>query len=108
MDKDKVIITTKDKPIVLIVLAALFYTIAILLIGVLFYNIQFSLEEPIIKEKIHLLELIVIFIFGGLSFSQKRTMFFDLKKNKFKSQLSVGPFKIGKWQDLPLLNYISV
>ncbi len=35
-------------------------------------------------------------------------MFFDLEKNKFKDQFSIGSFKIGKWQDLPPLNYISV
>lgn len=106
--KDIVIISTKDKPIVLTILAALFYTVAIILIGISFYNIQFSLDESVIKERINLFVLIVVFIFGGISFSQKRTMFFDLKKRKFKSQLSVGPIKIGKWQDLPPLNYISV
>ncbi len=35
-------------------------------------------------------------------------MFFDLENKKFKDQFSVGPFKVGKWQDLPTLNYISL
>ena len=108
MEKDTVIISTKDKPIILVILAAIFYTIALFLIGLSFYDIQFSLDESVMKRRIYLLNLIVVFILGGVSFSQKRTMFFDLKNKKFKDQLSVGPFKIGKWQDLPPLNYISV
>ena len=108
MEKDTVIISTKDKPIILVILAAIFYTIALFLIGLSFYDIQFSLDESVMKRRIYLLNLIVVFILGGISFSQKRTMFFDLKNKKFKSQLSVGPFKIGKWQNLPPLNYISV
>ena len=35
-------------------------------------------------------------------------MLFDLENKKFKDQFSVGPFKVGKWQDLPPLNYVSV
>ncbi len=108
MIKDIVIISTKDKSIVFTVLAALFFTIAIILIGKSFYNMQFSLDESIMKQRITLFELIAVFVFGGISFSQKRTMFFDLKNRKFKSQLSVGPIKIGKWQELPPLKYISV
>ena len=108
MEKKIVITPSKDKPIVLIILAALFFTIAIFFVFKSFANIEFSLEESVIEERIGMLELIAIFAFGGISFSQKRTLFFDLKKEKFKSQLSVGPFKIGEWQDLPSLNYISV
>lgn len=73
-----------------------------------FSNIEFSLDESIIKRRIGFLELIAAFVLGGISFSQKRTLFFDLERKKFKSQLSVGPFKIGDWQSLPPLNYISV
>ena len=35
-------------------------------------------------------------------------MYFDLDRRKFKSELSVGFIKSGKWQDLPPLNYISI
>lgn len=44
----------------------------------------------------------------GLKFSAKNTMFFDLKNRKFKDQIQVGPFKVGKWKDLPKLDYISI
>jgi len=108
VEKNLVIISTKDKPIWQIVLAAIFFTIAIFLIGLSFYNIQFSLDESLIKKRISLLELIAVFTLGGISFSVKNSMFFDLEKKKFKDQFSVGPFKIGKWQDLPPLNYVSV
>jgi len=103
-----VIISSKDRPIWQMVLAALFFTIAIFLIGLSFYNIQFSLDESIMKKRIYLLESIALFSIGGISFSQKNTLFFDLESKKFKDQFSVGLFKIGKWQDLPSLKYISV
>ncbi len=108
MKKEIVIISSKDKPIILLILAALFFTIAIFFVVKSFSNIEFSMEESVIEGRIGMLELIAIFTFGGISFSQKRTLFFDLENKKFKSQLSVGPFKIGEWQDLPSLNYISV
>lgn len=108
MDNKIIIIPSKDKPIVLVILAALFFTLAFYLAFKSFSNIEFSLDESIIKRRIGFLELIAAFVLGGISFSQKCTLFFDLERKKFKSQLSVGPFKIGDWQSLPPLNYISV
>ena len=108
MEKNIVIISTKDKPIILVVLAAMFYTIAIFLVGLSFYNIQFSLDESIIKERISILELIAIFTLGGISFSVKNTKFFNLEEKKYKNQYSVGPFKVGKWKALPKLDYVSI
>ena len=103
-----VIISTKDKPIWQIVLAALFFTIAIFLLISFFYFFQYNSFEDLIKDITSLLFTVLIFVFGGISFSQKRTMFFDLEKKKFKDQFSIGSLKIGRWQDLPPLNYISV
>ncbi len=103
-----VIVSTKDKPLLFVVLAGLFFIIAVYLIGLSFYNLQFSLEPNLIQHRVSLIIIIILFIIAGVSLSQKNTMFFDLTNKKFKDQFSVGPFKVGSWQDLPPLNYISI
>ena len=108
MKNNMVIISTKDKPIWQIVLAALFFTVAIYLVGLFFYSFTFEINEERLNRTLKILPSILIFTLGGISFSQKHTMLFDLENKRFKGQFSVGPFKVGKWQDLPSLDYVSV
>jgi len=73
-----------------------------------FYYDQFTLEESLITGRAILFGLIAFSLAVGIRFSQKRTLFFDLEEERYKNQISVGPFKKGKWQYLPSLKYISV
>ena len=108
MNDALIVITDRDKPILLLILAALFFSCAVLLLGFFIYFFEFTSLENLIEDIASLLISVSIFIFGGISFSGKNRMYFDLEKNKFKNEFSVGLIKTGKWQDLPPLNYVSV
>ena len=108
VDNHVIKIETKDKPILLQIIAALFFSISIYILGLYIYRFEYISYENFAKNIAALLHVIPLLIFGGISFSGKRTMYFDLENKKFKNELSVGPIKNGIWQDLPTLHYISV
>jgi len=70
-----VIIPSKEKSIVLLILAAMFYTVAFFLVGLSFYYDQFKLEESLITGRAILFGLIAFSMVAGIRLSQKRTLF---------------------------------
>ena len=108
MEKESVIISEGNRPLWQIILAAFFFTCSFVAFGYFFYYFKFSVKDKVVEVYPGLLELAGMCFFGGIGFSVKSTKYFDLVGNKYKNVLSIGPFKDGKWTDLPQMEYVSV
>lgn len=44
----------------------------------------------------------------GILFSSVKSVFFDLENQKYKEEYKVGPVGLGRWKELPKIEYVSV
>jgi hypothetical protein len=108
MEKESVIISEGERPIWQILIAALFFTFSIFLIFYFFYTFKSSIENGATKRPAAFIEASIYCFFFGVGFSSNNTKFFNLEYKKYKNQYSVEPIKVGRWKELPLLEYVSV
>jgi hypothetical protein len=90
------------------VIAAIFYTGIIYVLFIFFVTLKFSGKTDDLKSSLSILELLIFLVPGALSFSVVRNFLFDLEHKKFKIEYCVGPIRVGKWKDLPNIEYVSV
>jgi len=90
------------------VIAAVFYTAIIYILFIFFATLKFSGKTDDLKSSLSILELLIFLVPGALSFSVVRNFLFDLEQKKFKIEYCVGPIRVGKWEDLPKIEYVSV
>lgn len=108
MQKSNLIISEGNRPLWQRILAALFYTLSIMLLYAFFMNVELSFATKNVKGGLGLIEA-AIFVFGlALSFSVIKDVFFNIDTKQYKIQYSAGPFKVGKWKPLPNIEYVSV
>lgn len=91
-------------------IAALFYTATLVLIVVFFFLLfKIDFYNPDQANAIpDCIYLMTFFFLGGLNFSTVTSIFFDLEKEKMKTEYSVGPFKVNRFSPIPELKYVSV
>jgi hypothetical protein len=108
--KDKnVIISEGHRPFWQIILATLFYTLAILLLAIFFFGYEAFLNRTgNAKGDFSLLYIGFMCISQGILFSVVKNIHFDLGLKKVKEEHQVGPIKIGKWKNLPEIKYVSI
>lgn len=91
-----------------LVLASICFTLAIILLA------MFLFEYDPFPKKGHTsksgLNFYVFFylLAQGIFFSKVKNIHFRLEENKYKEEYCVGPFRLGKWKDLPKTEYVSV
>lgn len=105
---DNVIISEGRRPFWQTIIAALFYTatVGLFLIAVISLLLDFSMES--FKGIIAIISLSIITFGYALKFSTINNVYSDLENRKYKKEIVVGPFKTGKWIELPEIDYISV
>ena len=90
------------------IIAALLYTITLVLLFLFFTNFQFTLDTKILKGSLGLLEISIFTFLNALAFSVVRDFVFDLENGRFKILYCVGPIEVGSWRKLPEIEYVSV
>ncbi|MFL9837601.1 hypothetical protein ABS768_08835 [Flavobacterium sp. ST-75] len=105
---DNVIISEGRRPFWQTIIAALFYTVTagLLLMAVIAFFLELSMET--LKGIIGIVSLSIVTFAYALKFSAINNVYFDLENRKYKKEIVVGPFKTGKWIELPEIDYISV
>jgi len=106
---EEILISENEKPIWQLVVASFLYATlfyAIFRIGFLFYTNGFT--ENIYHLAIGVFEMSGFILVSAFGFSVRTLYLFDFKNNKYKKIYRVGFIKIGFWQKLPKLDYISV
>lgn len=108
--KDKnVIISEGYRPFWQIILAALCYTLAVLLLAMFFFGYEpFSENTSKGTRNFGLLYIGMLCISQGILFSVVKHIHFDLGQKKIKEEYQVGPIKVGKWMNLPEIQYVSI
>jgi hypothetical protein len=106
---NKYFFTEGKKPLWQIILAALFYTSFLIVFISIFIEIPIEQFKHLhyLKPKGYAFFLSQTLILG-LNFSIVKNIYFDLDIKKFKKEYSVGIIKIGKWKDLPEIDYVSL
>jgi len=106
--KKNVIISEGSRPFWQLIIAAFFYTVAIYFLYLFFSTIDLYAKSKAVKSSFSALEAGILAFMAGMGFSSTKDYYFDFKNNRFKPVFRVGPIKIGKWQALKKLEYISI
>jgi hypothetical protein len=104
--KDEVIISQGKRSLWHNIIAAFFYALGI--IAVYFFFFGFESSIPILGRKFDAFELILYSFVIAFYFSVVKSYHFDFTNNLYKKQQAFLWFKLGKWNPLPELEYISV
>lgn len=106
--RKNVIISEGNRPWWQLIIAASLYTAIFYLLFLFFSTIKFSGKTNDLKGSLSIIELIIFLLPTALAFSVVRDFLFDLEKKKYKVEYCIGPFHIGKWTELPEIEYVSV
>ena len=96
-----IIISEKPRPIWQRIVAGISY--ALMVFGVYKYEGKQSFKAFTSSFNCAVFMLII-----GLRFSVITSIWFDMKGSRYKKEYRVGPVKIGKWEQLPNVEYVSV
>ena len=104
--KSEIIISESNRPIWQIPIAALFFSLATLIILSALYKIEFTEKELIlflnqIKPSLFLISL-------GIGFTLTKSIHIDTENSKFRPTYNIGPIKFGQWQQIENYEYVSV
>lgn len=108
MANQNIIITSGNRPLWQLVIAAIHYTAIITLLLFYFKAFEFSFDIKVLKNGVHIIEIIAFILPSALAFSVVKDVLFDLNDKKYKVQYCVGPIKYGNWRKLPAIEYVSV
>ena len=104
----QIIISQEKRSITHLVFAAFFYTVTIFLIGWFLWEFKLSLERNYALREVNKLEIAIFSLSAAIYYSVIHTFYFDFDKKLFKKERKYVFVKLGKWQELPALEYISV
>ena len=104
--KPNIIISESDRPIWQIPIAALFFTLATVVLIITIYTIKFTEKGAILT--LESLNSVFILIMAGASFCIKKSIHIDIENSRFKSTIGLGFLKLGKWQTIKNYQYVSV
>ncbi|WP_430411426.1 hypothetical protein [Kordia sp.] len=106
--KDEVIISQGKRSLWHNSIAAFLYTVVIGCILLFFFGLEFSFDRKYVIRQMDYLQLGSLALFAAFYYSVIQAYYFDFKNNLFKHERSFLWFKLGKWNPLPELEYISV
>ncbi|QHI37900.1 hypothetical protein IMCC3317_32830 [Kordia antarctica] len=108
MKKEEVIISQGNRPFWHNIMAAFFYTVAVFCVIFFFFNFEFSLNSEYAVRQLDYIDIGAFALSGAFYFSLIQTYYFDFKKKMYKHESAYLIFRLGKWKEMPLLEYISV
>ena len=106
--KEQIIIAQEKRSITHTLFAAFFYSVTIFLMALFIWEFKLSLERDYAASEMNKLEIAGFSLSAAIYFSVLHTFYFDFDKKRFKKERKYVFVKLGKWQELPELEYISV
>lgn len=103
-----IIITEKNRPLWQKVLATLSYALMFMFIGLMLFALYYFQGRDAFKAFISSFNFAFFMLIIGLRFSVITSIWFDIKGRRYKKEYRVGPVRVGKWEQLPDIEYISV
>ncbi|GGD18849.1 hypothetical protein [Hyunsoonleella pacifica] len=104
--KDNLIVSENQRPLWQRILAALFFTVAIALLGYILYNANWT--DKNLKSIGHNFNIVIYLIVAGISFSFQKSVYINVEKSKFRATFEIGPIKLGQWKTINNYEYVSI
>ena len=104
--KSNIIISESDRPIWQIPIAALFFSVATIIILIALYKIEFT-EKGLILF-LNRIKPSILFVAIGIGFTLTKSIHIDIENSKFRPTYNIGPLKFGQWQKIENYEYVSV
>lgn len=104
--KSDIIVSGSKRSLLQTLIAALLYTLALVLIIVSITSGDFSKEH--LRAMIHDSKIITMLIVFAVGFSSIKRIYIDLENSKFRPTFEVLFLKFGKWQTITNYEYVSV
>ena len=104
----EIVIKQASRPIGQLFFASIFYTLGILLIYKYVIAVSENMDPKYVKGAGGLLYLSAMFFVFAIKLSSVKTVFLNLKKEKLRTNLSIGFVSINYHSNIPDLDYISV
>lgn len=105
----ELVVSEKRRPIWMLVLASIFFTISIC---VVIYSVktiwEVGFDRLSVKFPANMIKLIVFSAGFGVTFSITKTVLIDVDKNKLISRYFIGPFYKDVLSVIPNLEYVSI
>jgi len=106
--KNDNIISERKRPVWQTVLAFLSFTIMFLFLALMVYGIYTYTGKQQFKAFVSSFNCALFMMALGLRFSVITSVWFDMKGRRYKREYKVGPVRVGKWKELPDIEYVSV
>lgn len=107
-NQENIIISEGSRPFGQTLLAAIFYTVTIAVVLYMIIIPCLALTEASVMVSINIIPFAILTFGFALRFSVINNIYFDIEKRLYKKEYAVGPVKVGKWEHLPNIEYISV
>ncbi|MCK0188726.1 hypothetical protein [Arenibacter sp. F20364] len=109
MEDKKIIISEGVRPLWQTLIAATFFTLAVIMLGMFFFGYEpFPVDGISNKGNFGVFYIATACTVQGILFSSVKSILFDIRKNRFKKEYGVGPLRLGRWKKLPKIEYVSV
>jgi hypothetical protein len=103
-----IIITEKERPSWQNVVAGFCYLLMFLFLALMVYGIYKYEGNQSFKAFVSSFNCALFMLVLGLRFSVITSIYFDMAVSRYKKEYKVGPVRVGKWQQLPNIDYVSV
>ena len=103
-----IIISEKERPFWQKVLAILAYVFMFLFISLMLFGLYYYPGRQAFKAFVSSFNFAFFMLIIGLRFSVVTSIYFDMRGRRYKKEYRVGPVRVGKWEQLPDIEYVSV
>ncbi len=93
MEKKNVIISEGERPFWQLIIAAIFYTVALYFLYLFFSTIDLYEKYKVVENSVSALEGAILSFMGGMGFSGTKDYYFDFNENRYKPVFRVDQSK---------------
>ena len=106
--KKDIIISESERPFWQTIIAGLSYVLMFLFIALMVFGVYQYEGSQGFKAFTSAFNCAVFMLISGLRFSVITSVCFDIKGSRYKKEYRVGRVRVGRWEHLPDIEYVSV
>lgn len=103
-----IIISERERPVWQSIVAVVCYVLMFLFLGLMVFGVYQYEGKRSFKAFTSSFNCAVFMFVLGIRFSVVTSICFDMKERRYKKEFRVGPVRVGKWEQLPDIEYVSV
>jgi len=103
-----IIISERERPVWQSIVAGVCYVLMFMFLGLMVFGVYQYEGNQSFKAFTSSFNCAVFMMVLGLRFSVVTSICFDMKERRYKKEYRVGPVRVGKWEQLPDIDYVSI